>query len=310
MNYELEIEDKLMENLKNKYHLENTILAYLYLKFRTFCINRTYNFKDKVLVIDTLLKELFITENVYKNEILHLYYARENSLSNIIDTLEYELSKTNYEKIYNRKKIIKEILEYSEKNLKKYRRDSYYQMYRTYFSLKKLNELFNISEINEVPDIDGFIQDPVRINKELECERYLQFANFSTNNLNSIQEKDLEDYLIQHLDKIENGLTYVTRQFDLNEGRIDILAMDKDEKYVIIELKTAIDKTLIWQCMYYPDELKQLYKTRKVRMITIAPEYPDYLLKPLRKIRNIEHYRYNIAISNHKVEDIQLYKIS
>lgn len=41
-------------------------------------------------------------------------------------------------------------------------------------------------------------------------------------------------------------------------------------------------------------------------MITISPEYPDYLLKPLRKIRNIEHYRYNIAISNHKVEDIHI----
>ena len=61
--------------------------------------------------------------------------------------------------------------------------------------------------------------------------------------------------------------------------------------------------------MYYPDELKSLYKTRKVRMITIAPEYPNYLLNPLKKIKRIESYRYNISISNHKVKDLKLHKV-
>lgn len=309
MNYEFEIENILFENLKKKYHIENKNILYLYLKFRTFCIHKNYDFKNKILLINTLLDELFILELKYKNEKLKLYYSRENSLSNIVDNLEFELMNTDYNLIYNTEKIIEEINIYKKTNLKKYRKDSYYEKYEIYFSLKKLNEIFKIENIEEVDDINGFIQSENRINKELECERYLHFANFNTDNLESIQEKDLEDYLINNLDKIEEGLIYLTRQFELNEGRIDILAMDKNEKYVIIELKTAIDKTLIWQCMYYPDELKTLYNTKKVRMITISPEYPDYLLKPLKKIKNIESYRYNISLSNHKINDLKIYKI-
>lgn len=310
MNYESEIEDKLLENLKNKFQLQNKLITFLYLKFRTYCFHNTYDFKNKILLINMMLDELFISSNVYNNENFHLYYSRENSLSNIIDNLEFELEKTNYMQIYDIEKIKEEIQEYKTQQLKKYRKDYYYDKYEIYFSLQKLNQIFHISNINEVPDIDGFIQDEVRLNKELEYKRYIDFANFNTDNLGSITEKDLEDYLIENLEKIEDGLKYITRQFELNEGRIDILALDKNEKYVIIELKIALDKSLIWQCMYYPDELKKLYKTKKVRMITIAPSYPDYLLNPLKKIKNIEFYRYNISISNHKIKNLKLYKVN
>jgi len=306
MNYENEIEEILFQNFKNKFHLEDTILSYLYLKYRTFCIYKKY---DKLLLMQTLFDELFISEYKYKNETIHLYYARENSLSNIFDNMEFELKKTSYIQIYDQINIFNQIIEYRNFELSKYRKDLYYEKYMIYFSLKKLNELFNINEIEEVVDIEGFVQSEIRINKELECKRYLDFANFNTDNLGSIKEKDLEDYLINNLDKIEEGLKYVTRQLDLGEGRIDILALDSNDNYVIIELKIAIDKSLIWQCMYYPDELKSLYKTRKVRMITIAPEYPNYLLNPLKKIKRIESYRYNISISNHKVKDLKLHKV-
>lgn len=309
MNYEIEIEQTLFDNLQKKFHLKDPVLTYLYLKYRTFCIYKDYNFKDKFLLIKTLFDELFIHEYSYKGYMINFYYARENSLSNIIDNMEFELTKTSYNEIYDKTNILNQIIEYKNFNLKKYRQDSYFDKYETYFMLKKLNEIFKISEIEEVPNIDGYKQYDERINKELECERYLHFANFNTDNLGSIQEKDLEDYLINNLDKIEEGLKYITRQLELGEGRIDILALDKNDNYVIIELKIAIDKSLIWQCMYYPDELKILYKTRKVRMITIAPEYPTYILNPLKKIKNIESYRYNISISNHKVQNIKMYKV-
>ena len=61
--------------------------------------------------------------------------------------------------------------------------------------------------------------------------------------------------------------------------------------------------------MYYPDELKQLYQTNRVRMITVCPEYPDYLLKPLKKIKKIECIRYKASLSNHKITDLKTYHI-
>ena len=310
MNYEIEIEDSLFDALQKKYGIKDRVLTYLYLKYRTYCLHKNYDFKNKLLLIQTLFDELSITEYQYKNETIHLYYSRENSLSNIIDNMEFELSKTVYEKIYDRNQILIDIKNTTEKELKKYRKDSYYEYYELYFSLNKLNEIFHIYKIEDTPKLEGFIQESNTINKEIECKRYIDFANFETDNIDSIQEKDLEDYLITHLEDIEPNLKYITRQFELNEGRIDILAIDKNEKYVIIELKTTIDKSLIWQCMYYPEELKRLYKTRNVRMITIAPEYPEYILGPLKKIKNIESYRYNISITNHKVEHLKLQKIS
>ena len=45
-------------------------------------------------------------------------------------------------------------------------------------------------------------------------------------------------------------------------------------------------------------------------MITIAPEYPDYLLKPLKKIKKIECIRYKVQLSNHKIEKMKMYKVN
>lgn len=308
INFEYEIERKLFQALTNKFHIQNENKLYFYLKCRTYCIDPKYDFKNKESIINTILNELFITKLEYKNMPISKYYRKENSLSNMIDNKEFELQKMmNTDNITF---IINQIDQYVNTELKKYRKDAYINQYRTYFALKKLNEIFQIKKIEEVLNIDGFTQSDSRINKELECLRYLHLANFETDNLGSITEKDLEDYLISHLEEIEPGLKYVTRQLELGEGRIDILALDKKENYVIIELKIAIDKSLIWQCMYYPDELKEMFQTNRVRMITIAPEYPEYLLKPLKKIKKIECIRYKVQISNHKIEKLKMYKVN
>ena len=129
---------------------------------------------------------------------------------------------------------------------------------------------------------------------------------FNNSNLNEIKEKDLETYLINHLDLIEDGLTFQTRQYHLDEGIIDILAKDKDDNIVIIELKIEDDKKIIWQSMYYPKQIKKKFNS-KVRMITIMPFYPKYLLDILNDL-NIEKFSYNIKISNNKIVDLTLKK--
>jgi hypothetical protein len=58
-------------------------------------------------------------------------------------------------------------------------------------------------------------------------------------------ERDLEEYLIRDLSKIEEGLKLFEergltgRQFKIEKGSIDILALDKDQNLVVIECMAA-----------------------------------------------------------------------
>ena len=50
-------------------------------------------------------------------------------------------------------------------------------------------------------------------------------------------EKDLEDFLEKHLDKIEVGLKKIDRQYKTVVGSIDLYAEAKNGDLVVIELK-------------------------------------------------------------------------
>ncbi len=60
-------------------------------------------------------------------------------------------------------------------------------------------------------------------------------------------KKDLENYIISNLEEIEEGLRFIENQYDTKTvGLIDILCKDKDNNYVVIELKKgrASDKVI------------------------------------------------------------------
>jgi hypothetical protein len=65
--------------------------------------------------------------------------------------------------------------------------------------------------------------------------------------------------------------------------------------------------------MYYPDEVYKklgVYGDNKtVRMITVAPEYPDFLLTPITKLGYVESYTYTIKAFNNTIEDICVEKL-
>tara|TARA_R110002124_G_C8960454_1_gene514041 strand:+ start:1395 stop:2717 length:1323 start_codon:yes stop_codon:yes gene_type:complete len=65
-------------------------------------------------------------------------------------------------------------------------------------------------------------------------------------------EKDLEDYLVNHLGKIEKGLKLIKRQRTVAVGTLDILARAKNKDLVVIELKKvrASDKVFGQLCRY------------------------------------------------------------
>lgn len=150
-------------------------------------------------------------------------------------------------------------------------------------------EQYKILKFNKIQ-----IEEPIKENNS-----HLKLKKYNT----SITEKELEDYLINNLNLVEEGMTLVDNQYSTEFGRIDILAKDKNNKYCIIELKVKDDdKRLITQCLTYP------LSFNNSRMITIAPEYRDFLLKPLLEIPNIEVYNYNII--NKDLQTLEINKIN
>ena len=89
-----------------------------------------------------------------------------------------------------------------------------------------------------------------------------------------IQEKQLEDYLEQHIEELEPGLALVKRQFATVAGRIDLLCRDRRGDFVVVELKKgrAADKVM-GQILRYIGFVRRDMLTRrsqKVRGIIVC----------------------------------------
>ena len=119
-------------------------------------------------------------------------------------------------------------------------------------------------------------------------------------------EEKLEDYLVNNLNKIEEGLILIKRQYQIENGVIDILARDKNNKLCIIELKiVSDDKGLIYQCAYYPTQFKE-----ETRIITIAPKYNKNIKESLKALGGIELLIYkNLDFKKNEVKKLLIDKL-
>jgi hypothetical protein len=61
--------------------------------------------------------------------------------------------------------------------------------------------------------------------------------------------------------------------------------------------------------MHYPEEIKKQWRNRNVRMITIAPDYSEHMLKALRNIDNVEIMEYDIMVSMDKITELNIHKV-
>ena len=266
-----------------------------------------------------VLNQLYIVDEnsgvKYNNQFLTYSFAMENSLRSIFDEWHFYLFSTPAIDLNgNKRDIISEKKEYSKKiknfacrKIQKYKTSKYKEELLKYFKLMELNKLFNI-EIMEVPTLQGVHQLDIRLTDEECLERYLHAEKFNSTNTKIITESQLRDYLFANLNLLDETLYPIEKEAVLQEGRLDILARDDDENMVAIEIKTEIDKRLVWQCMYYQESLKKKYKN-KIRVITVCPSYPEYLLIVLKKIPDLEMYQYQLHSTNSKIEDIQIKKI-
>jgi endonuclease len=123
-------------------------------------------------------------------------------------------------------------------------------------------------------------------------------------------ESDLRDFLSQNLTLIESGLHLYEDEgirgveFPVGGRFIDLLAIDKHNNYVVIELKVSkgYDR-VIGQLLRYMAwiEKNQAELTQKVRGIIIAREISDDLHLAVSKIPDVELFEYDLSVSLRKV---------
>jgi hypothetical protein len=131
---------------------------------------------------------------------------------------------------------------------------------------------------------------------EVEDEESLVEASFTF-------ERDLEDHIFANLNQIEEGLQVYSeegvqgRQYTIDVGRIDILALDKNSNFVVIELKVGEAKYhAIGQILSYMSWVrKNLAGEREVRGLIIADDFDQKLRYATSELDNLELKKYMVS---------------
>ena len=112
-------------------------------------------------------------------------------------------------------------------------------------------------------------------------------------------ERDLEAFIFENIDSLEEGLEPYKgeggRQYPVESGRIDILATDKEDNFVVIELKA--DKggdAVLTQVLAYMADIKEIAGQRKIRGIIIAHDFSSKLVSAVSMLQDIELLRYKV----------------
>jgi len=124
-------------------------------------------------------------------------------------------------------------------------------------------------------------------------------------------EKDLQKYLIKNLSVIEKGLKlYQANGVDGEEfyvpgtsRRIDILAVDKQNKFVVIELKVSRGyEKVVGQTLFYQSSIKTIFNQDKVRAIIIGREITSELKTATHFLPDFELFEYQLSLTLNKIK--------
>lgn len=119
------------------------------------------------------------------------------------------------------------------------------------------------------------------------------------------RENDLRDFLAKNLNRIEPGLTLYSGdgrsgvEFVIDDGRIDLLTVDREGRLVVIELKVSRGRNkTIGQLLFYMGWVdKNLSKGKKCRGMVIAREITDDLVLAVQRVPGVSLCRYILSVT-------------
>lgn len=121
-------------------------------------------------------------------------------------------------------------------------------------------------------------------------------------------ETDLRDFLANNLDCVEPGLRLYRQgeqsgvEFPVDEGRIDILAVDKAGRFVVLELKLARGRNkALGQILYYMGWVDKHLDKGPCRGVIVAKEITDDLILAVQRVQGVTLYRYSLSIAVEQV---------
>ena len=319
--YSTEISNDFINRLKNRFHFKPHVVEseiYLYIVLRYLIINKktetilnnlpiTQSIIDSIISFNSNFYEFFWNELcIYSDRYIlktsdnkELLIEQNNyEIRNIIKNNVYLLKNNRFLDTNNNYSFIEDYLKLFNQNIKivlnldvKYKTLSRIakQEYCIYKQLMSLNNLYL-----QVLFPKG------RNNVEyLYYEMY--YKNYRVKNVSNIKEMTVEKFLVENIDAIDDKLTVVDEQVKLDDGIIDILCKDDNDDYVIVELKTKITKSIVWQSLYYPSklrEMKNIKENENIRFIAFCPTYPNSISSVLLTIPNIELYQYKVVVDD------------
>lgn len=154
----------------------------------------------------------------------------------------------------------------------------------------------------EKDNIDVHVEDEDSL-EDVDSDEYIE-ATISL-------ERDLEEYIIRDLNQIETDLELYSkegvtgRQFNTEVGRIDILAVDKNGDFVVIELKAGTaSNSVIGQILGYISWVRQnISQGRNVRGIIIADDFDKRVKYASSEMPNISLKKYEVTFI---LKDVQV----
>jgi len=164
--------------------------------------------------------------------------------------------------------------------------------------------LYN-SETDPLPIYESNDRAAEGIEDRIEKDEYTDSSEFA-------YESHLRDYLKNNLHIIDPGLqlyrdeedeTITGVEFDVGGRRIDILAVDKDKNYVVIELKVSKGyEKVIGQILRYRAWVrKNLASDKVIRGIIIAKVITEDLKLAASETKDIELFEYDLKIDLRRI---------
>lgn len=152
--------------------------------------------------------------------------------------------------------------------------------------------------------------EPIYKTSETEKEMAAEESTEVDNGKEFAYEEDLKNFLAKNLNIIEEGLILYEDEgitgleFDAGGRLIDILALDRDNNYVVIELKVSkgYDR-VIGQLLRYIGWVKANLAddNQAVRGVIIARTITDDLKIACSQIPNVSLYEYSLSVQLNKI---------